>query len=89
MHNQFMCDMIKRAQDRHLLSLAWCGHAQVSAGICARPGQIGMRQRLALIAIKQNDVAGRGLLLAQLQTRTDQIDLAGDLPPFQCVPRPR
>ena len=50
--------------------------------------EIGMRQRLALIAIKQNDVAGRGLLLAQLQTQTDPIDLAGDLPPFQCVPRP-
>ena len=47
-----------------------------------------MRQRLALIAIKQNDVAGRGLLLAQLQTQTDPIDLAGDLPPFQCAPRP-
>ena len=47
-----------------------------------------MRQRLALVAIEQNNVAGFGLLLAQLQTQTDPIDLAGDLPPFQCVPRP-
>jgi hypothetical protein len=47
-----------------------------------------MRQRLALIAIKQNDVAGFGLLLAQLQTQAYAIDLAGNLAPFQCVSRP-
>jgi hypothetical protein len=47
-----------------------------------------MRQRLALIAIKKNDVAGCGLLLAQLQTQAYPIALAGHLPPFQRVPRP-
>jgi hypothetical protein len=48
--------------------LAWCRHAQIGAGFCPGSGEVGMRQRLALIAIKQNDVAGSGLLLAQLQT---------------------
>jgi hypothetical protein len=88
MHNQFVRDMIKRAQYRHFLGLAWCRHAQIGAGFCPCPGEVGMRQRLAFIAIKQNDVAGRGLLLAQLQTQAYPIDLAGNLPPFQRVPRP-
>ena len=76
MDNELMRDMIKRAQHRHLLGLAGRRHAQVSAGFCPCPGEIGMRQRLALIAIEQNDVAGLGLLLAQLQTQTDPFDLA-------------
>jgi hypothetical protein len=88
MHNQFVRDMIKRAQYRHFLGLAWCRHAQIGAGFCPCPGEVGMRQRLAFIAIKQNDVAGRGLLLAQLQTQAYPIDLAGNLPPLQRVPRP-
>jgi hypothetical protein len=47
-----------------------------------------MRQRLTLIAIEKHDVAGFGLLLAQLQTQAYPIDLAGNLPSFQRVPRP-
>jgi hypothetical protein len=47
-----------------------------------------MRQRLALVAIEQNDVAGFGLLLAQLQAQADPLDLGGVLPALQCVPRP-
>ncbi len=47
-----------------------------------------MGQRLALIAIEQNDVAGFGLLLAQLQAQADALDLVGDLAPFQGVSRP-
>jgi hypothetical protein len=47
-----------------------------------------MRQRLVLIAIKKDDVARCGLPLAQLQTQANPIDLAGNLPPFQRVPRP-
>jgi len=45
-----------------------------------------MRQRLALVAVEQNDVAGVGLLFEQLQAQTDPLDLAGDLAPFQRVP---
>ena len=47
-----------------------------------------MRQRFALVAIEQNDVAGFGLLLAQLQAQADALDLVGDLAPFQRVSRP-
>ncbi len=47
-----------------------------------------MRQRLALIAIEQNDVAGFGLLFAQLQAQADPLDLGSDLAPFQRVSRP-
>ena len=46
-----------------------------------------MRQRLALIAIEQDDIAGFGLLLAQPQTQADPFDLGGTLPPLQRVPR--
>jgi hypothetical protein len=43
MHDQFMRDMIKRAQHRHLLGLTWCRHAQISTGFCPCSGKIGMR----------------------------------------------
>jgi hypothetical protein len=46
-----------------------------------------MRQRLALVAIEQNNVARFGLLLAQLQTQADPFDLVGDLASLQGVPR--
>ena len=46
-----------------------------------------MGQRLALVAIKQNNVAGFGLLLAHLQTQADPFDLLGDLASLQGVPR--
>jgi hypothetical protein len=41
-----------------------------------------------MTAIKKNDVARCGLPLAQLQTQAYPIDLAGNLPSFQRVPRP-
>ena len=88
MHNQFTCDMIKRAQHRHLLGLAWCRHAQIGASFRPCSGEVGMRQRLALIAIQKHDVAGFCLLLAQLQAQANPVDFAGNLPPFQRVPRP-
>ena len=81
-------DVIERAQHRHLLCLSRRRHAQVSAGLGPGAGEIGMRQRLALVAVEKNDVAGFGLTLAQLQAQADPIDLAGDLPSFQRVPGP-
>ena len=79
-------DVIERPQHRHLLSLSRRGHAQV--GACLRPsaGEIGMRQRLAFIAVEQNDVAGFGLAFAQLQAQADPIHLAGGLSSLQRVP---
>src|SRR5271166_5853326 len=47
-----------------------------------------MRQRLALVAIEQNDVARFGLLLAQLQPHPDPFDVVGALAPLQGVARP-
>ena len=47
-----------------------------------------MRQRLALIAVEQHDVAGFGLTLAQLQAQADPIHLAGGLASLQRVPGP-
>ena len=43
---------------------------------------------LTLVAIKQDDVAGLGLGLAQLKAQAHARDLAGDLATFQGVPRP-
>jgi len=47
-----------------------------------------MGQRLALVAVEQNNVAGFGLLLAQSQTHADPFDLVGDLASLQGAPRP-
>ena len=50
-----------------------------SAPIGPGAGEIGMRQRLALIAVEKNDVAGFRLLFSQLQAQADPFDLGGDL----------
>jgi hypothetical protein len=47
-----------------------------------------MCQRLALVGEQENDVAGLGLGLTQLEAQADAIDLVRDLPTFQRVPRP-
>ena len=60
-----------------LLGLAGRRHTQVRPRLGPCAGEIGMRQRLALVAIEQNDVAGFGLLLAQLQPHPDPFDVVG------------
>ena len=47
-----------------------------------------MRQRLALIAVEENDVASFRLLFSQLQAQADPFDLGGDLAALQRVPWP-
>jgi hypothetical protein len=47
-----------------------------------------MRQRLASVAIEQNNVSGFGLLFAQLQTKADPFDLLGGLASLQRVSWP-
>jgi hypothetical protein len=47
-----------------------------------------MRQRFALVAVEQNDIASFRLLFAQLQTQADPFDLVGGLAALQRVPRP-
>jgi hypothetical protein len=46
-----------------------------------------MGQRLGLIGIKQNDIAGPGLLAPDLETQSDAVDLVRVLPTFQRVSR--
>jgi hypothetical protein len=81
-------DVVERAQHRDLPGLSRCWHAQVRPCLCPYAGEIGMRQRLALVAIEQDDVAGCGLLFAQLQAQPDPFDLAGGLASLQRVSRP-
>ena len=81
-------DVIERSQHRHLLGLSRRRHAQVGAGLRPGAGEIGMGQRLAFVAVEQNDVAGFGLALAQLQAQADPIHLARGLPSLQRVSGP-
>ena len=87
MHDELARNGIIRTQHRDLLRLSRRGHPQIGARLRPGAGERGMHQRLALVPIEQNDVAGFGLLLAQLQTQADPFDLGGNLPAFQRVPR--
>jgi len=81
-------DMIECADYRHFLGLARRRHPQIRTALGPGPRQIGMGQRLALVAIEQNDVASFGLGLAQLQPQAHALDLVGDLAAFQRVSGP-
>ena len=81
-------DVIERTQHRDLLGLPRRRHAQIRPRLRPGAGEIRMRQRLALVAVKKNDVASFGLLFAQLQTQADPVHLAGDLASLQRVPGP-
>ena len=88
MHDESACDVIERAHHGHFLGLTRRRNAQVGAAFSPRTRQIRMRQRLALVAIEENDIAGLGLGLAQLKPEPNALDLSRDLPPLQRVPRP-
>ena len=88
MDDEFARDVIERSQDRYLLGLSRCRHAQVRTRLRPYPGEIGMRQRLALVAKEENNVACLGLLLAQLQAQADPFHLACCLTSLQRVPGP-
>ena len=51
-------DVIERPQHRDLLRLSRCGNTQIRPGLGPDAGEIGMGQRLALVTIEQNNVAG-------------------------------
>jgi hypothetical protein len=85
--DEFADRVIERAQQRDLLCLSRCRDTQIRARLRPGMGEVGMRQRLALVAIEQNDVARFGLLLAQLQAQADPLDLGSVLPTLQRVPR--
>src|SRR5271157_4075242 len=81
-------DVIERPQHRDLLGLARRRHTQVRPRLRPGAGEIGMRQRLALIAVEKNDVARFGLPFAQLQAQAHPFHLAFRLASLQRVPRP-
>jgi hypothetical protein len=67
MHDEPARDVIERAHHGHFLGLPRRRHAQIGAAFGPRTRQIRMRQRLALVAIEENDITGLGLGLAQLE----------------------
>jgi hypothetical protein len=86
--DELASEVIERAQDCDLLGLSRRRDAQVGAHLRPGAGEIGMRQRLALVAVEQNDIAGFGLLFEQFQAQADAVNLGGDLASLQRVPRP-
>ena len=88
MDDELACDVIERAQQRDFPGLSGRWHTQVVPCLGPDPGEIGMAQRLTLIAIEENKIAGFGLLFAQLQAQPDPFDLGADLASLQRVPWP-
>ena len=66
MDDELARDVTERPQHRDLLGLPRRRHTQVRPRLRPGAGKIGMRQRLALIAVEKNNVARFGLLFAQL-----------------------
>src|SRR5271157_1646207 len=88
MDDELARDLIERPQHRDLLGLPRRRHTQVRPRLRPGAGEIGMRQRLALIAVEKNDVARFGLPFAQLQAQAHPFHLAFRLASLQRVPRP-
>src|SRR6185503_7604635 len=86
--DELACDVIERTQHGDLLRLPRRWHTQVRPRLGPGPREIRVRQCLALVAVEQHDIAGLGLLLAQLQAQADPFDLGGTLASVQRVPRP-
>ena len=86
MNDELARDVIERAQHRDFLGLSRRRHAQIRARLRPCAGEIGMRQRLALVAVEQNNVTRFGLPFTQLQTQADPLHLARCLARLQRVP---
>ena len=82
MHDELACEVIERHQYRDLPGLSRRWHAQVRSRFRPGAGEIGMGQRLALVAIEKDNVAAFGLLFAQVQAQADPLHLAGGRRPF-------
>src|SRR5277367_6309737 len=88
MDDELAREVIERPQNRDLLGLPRRGHAQVRPRLRPGAGEIGMGQRLALVAVEKNDVARLGLLFAQVQAQAHAFHLALRLTSFQRVAGP-
>src|SRR3984893_9562440 len=87
MHDEFAGRRVQYAHHRHLSRLPRGGDTQIGASFGPDVGEIRMRQRLGLVAIQQNDIAGPCLLTPYLETQSDAVDLVRVLAAFQRVPR--
>lgn len=88
MHDEFAGRVIERAQNRDFFCLARCRNAQIRARLCPCTSEVRVSQRLALVAVEQNDVADCGLLLEKLEAQADPLDFASHLTTLQRVPGP-
>src|SRR5258706_80357 len=86
--DQLSLQPVERTHHGDFLRLPGCGNAQIGTPLGPGTGEIRMRQSLALVSVKQHDVAGPGLCPAQLQSQADAVDLGGDLAALQRVSRP-
>ncbi len=88
-HGQLAAGPGKRAHHGNLFRLSRGRDAQIRAAFCLNPRQIGMRQRFALIGVKQHDIAGFGLLTAKLQPQANAIDSPSHLAALSGCAAPR
>jgi hypothetical protein len=86
--DQFARGRVERARDGHLARLARRLHPQLGAALGPGMGEVGVRQRLALVGIQQNHVARGSLRLAQRQAHAHAVHRVTVLPPGQRVPGP-
>src|SRR3954467_1560778 len=85
---QLVGGKVEGANDRPFLRLAWRFDAQIAAAFGPGPSEIGVGERLRLVAEQQDDVARRSLLLEQPQAQAGAVDRIGVLPALQRVARP-
>jgi hypothetical protein len=84
-HDEPASGVTERSHHRDLLGLAGHRHTQISTALGPSSGQIGMRQRLALVGEQKHDVAGFHLRFAQSDPQANAIDGVGVLTAFQAV----
>src|SRR5947207_9397266 len=70
---QLVGGKVEGANDRPFLRLAWRFDAQIAAAFGPGPSEIGVGERLRLVAEQQDDVARRSLLLQQPQAQAGAV----------------
>jgi hypothetical protein len=86
--DQLMSGAVERTDDRPLLGLPRRLDPQIATAFGPDAGEIGMGERLRLVAEQQGDIAGSGLLPQQAQAQAAAVDRIGVLSALQRVPRP-
>lgn len=79
---------IKDAEHRPFARLPRRWDPQIRTPLGPGAGEIGMGQRLRLVAKQQRDIAGFGLLPQQAKAQIETVNRIGILPSFQRVAGP-